>query len=143
MLLYTKIFLFLMHGSPCTLHSQHLQKTGENHLVLVVDDDTHYPPKLLETLLDWHAIFPNAALAFRGWVVHKEIVYLSNGDNYLVFGNEVRLLHRTSPWVTLTQDATLHSMVSPFLQIYAPHPVSVVTGNCGYLGKSLTLCTKT
>lgn len=68
---------------------QHLKEQAENHLVLVVDDDTHYPPRLLETLLRWHEHLPHAALAFRGWAVHQSVAYLSFSDSYIVFGNEV------------------------------------------------------
>jgi hypothetical protein len=60
-----------------------------NALVLVVDDDTHYPPTLIETLLRWHELLPHAALALRGWVVHQDVRYLKLADSYLVFGSEV------------------------------------------------------
>ena len=79
---------------------------GENVLVLVVDDDTLYPPRLLETLLEWQRRLPTAALAFSGWpVVAKTLHYPHWSENYLVYGNE----------------------------LFAPHPVSVIRGNCGYL----------
>ena len=42
---------------------------GENVLILVVGDDTLYPPRLLETLLEWNRRLPEAALAFSGWPV--------------------------------------------------------------------------
>lgn len=58
--------------------------------MIVVDDDTQYPPRLIETFVQWHHALPSAALALRGWVVNSEIVYLKFTDNYLVFGNEVR-----------------------------------------------------
>ena len=85
---------------------QEARALGEDVLVLVVDDDTLYPPRLLETLLEWHRRLPGAALAFSGWpVVRGTLRYPHWSENYLVYGNEV----------------------------FAPHPVSVVRGNCGYL----------
>lgn len=70
--------------------SQRYHAQGINKLVLVVDDDTHYPPRLLETLLLWHKEFPNAALSFRGWVVHKDKIFLMADESYVVFGSEVK-----------------------------------------------------
>jgi len=84
---------------------QHLKKQGHNHLVIVVDDDTIYPPRMVETFLDWHKVLPDAALALRGWVVHSDIVYIKFADSYMVFGNELD----------------------------APHPVSIITANCAYM----------
>jgi len=89
---------------PSVMEAQ-LDLKGENVLVLVVDDDTLYPPRLLETLLEWHRRLPDAALAFSGWPVTKHFRYPHWSENYLVYGNE----------------------------LLAPHPVSVVRGNCGYL----------
>jgi len=55
-----------------------------------VDDDTLYPPRLLETLLEWNRRLPDAALAFSGWpVVEKTLRYPHWSENYLVYGNEV------------------------------------------------------
>ena len=79
-----------------------------NVLLLVVDDDTLYPPRLVETFLAWHKRLPDAALAFSGWPVAKTLGYPHWTENYLVYGNE----------------------------LYAPHPVSVIRGNCGYLVQS-------
>lgn len=59
--------------------------------MIVVDDDTHYPPRLIETFLKWHRVLPGTALAMRGWVVNSEVVYLQYTDNYMVFGSEVSL----------------------------------------------------
>jgi hypothetical protein len=75
----------------------------ENAVVLVVDDDTLYPPQLLETLLVWKKRLPDAALAFSGWPVHRALKYPHWTENYLVYGNE----------------------------LLAPHPVSVIRGNTG------------
>jgi hypothetical protein len=81
---------------------------GENVLLLVCDDDTLYPPRLLETLLEWHRRLPTAALALSGWpVVAKTFRYPHWSENYLVYGNEC----------------------------FAPHPVSVIRGNTGYAQK--------
>ena len=75
-----------------------------NVLLLVCDDDTLYPPRLLETLLEWHTRLPHAALAFSGWpVVAKAYRYPHWSENYLVYGNE----------------------------LFAPHPVSIIRGNTG------------
>ena len=58
-----------------------------------------YPPRLLETLLEWRRRLPTAALAFSGWpVVASSYMYPDHTVNYLVYGNE----------------------------LFAPHPVSVV-----------------
>jgi hypothetical protein len=67
---------------------------GENVLVLVVDDDTLYPPRLLETLLEWQRRLPTAALAFSGWpVVKTTLRYPHWSENYLVYGNELFAPH--------------------------------------------------
>jgi len=79
------------------------KQKGENVLVLVVDDDTVYPPRLLETLLAWNKRLPDAILAFSGWPVHYGLKYPHWTENYLVYGNE----------------------------LFAPHPVSVIRGNTG------------
>ena len=52
---------------PSVMEAQ--RELGENVLLLVVDDDTLYPPRLLETLLEWNRRLPEAALAFSGWPV--------------------------------------------------------------------------
>jgi hypothetical protein len=84
------IFYLLVSRFVCVAARQYLKERGSNHLIIVADDDTHYPPRLVETFLKWHAEIPNAALSFRGWVVHKEVVYLKFSESYIVFGNEVR-----------------------------------------------------
>lgn len=92
-----------------TSASSRTDSTGDargrgNVLLLVCDDDTLYPPRLLETLLEWHTRLPHAALAFSGWpVVAKTYRYPHWSENYLVYGNE----------------------------LFAPHPVSIIRGNTG------------
>mmetsp|Transcript_13665 Transcript_13665/g.41309 ORF Transcript_13665/g.41309 Transcript_13665/m.41309 type:complete len:319 (-) Transcript_13665:1952-2908(-) len=73
-------------------------------LYVVVDDDTLSPPRLLETLAAWACRFPDAAVATTGWPVRRDLLYPHHTENYLVYGNE----------------------------LLAPHPVSVVRGNCGF-----------
>jgi len=91
-----------------TVKKFHEEQPGTNHLILVVDDDTHYPPRLLETLTKWHMRLPNAALSLRGWVMKDTKRYLDIFSSYLMFGNEALF----------------------------PHPTTVLTANCGYLVQS-------
>ena len=77
-------------------------------LYVVVDDDTLYPPRLLETLASWSARFPDATLSSTGWPVTRSGTYPHWTENYLVYGNE----------------------------LYAPHAVSIVRGNCGFAVKA-------
>ena len=91
-----------------TVKRLHEEQPGTNHLILVVDDDTHYPPRLLETLVEWHKRLPNAALSLRGWVMKDSKRYLDIMSSYLIFGNEALF----------------------------PHPTTVLTANCGYLVQS-------
>ena len=58
-----------------------------------------------ETLLEWHRRLPRAALAFSGWPVAQSLKFPHWTENYLIYGNE----------------------------LHAPHPVSVIRGNTGYL----------
>lgn len=73
-------------------------------LLVVVDDDTLYPPRLLETLAAWSARLPDAVVSATGWPVTRNLRYPHWTENYLVYGNE----------------------------LYAPHPVSIIRGNCGF-----------
>lgn len=82
-----------------------LRSARGDALIIVVDDDTLYPPRLVETLLEWHKRLPHAALSFTGWPVKDDLTYPHWSENYLVYGNE----------------------------LLSPHPVDVVRGNCGYL----------
>ena len=77
-------------------------------LYVVVDDDTLYPPRLLETLASWSARFPDAVVSSTGWPVTRSGNYPHWTENYLVYGNEV----------------------------HAPHAVSIVRGNCGFAVKA-------
>ncbi|KAJ1446438.1 hypothetical protein M885DRAFT_546527 [Pelagophyceae sp. CCMP2097] len=73
--------------------------------IVVVDDDTLYSPRLVESLAAWAARLPEAAVATTGWPVASGLRYPHWTQNYLVYGNE----------------------------LYAPHRVAVVRGNCGFL----------
>ena len=81
------------------------------------------------------------ALAYRGWAIHKEVVYLKFSDSYIVFGNEVSSRRRmlTSYVLPGPHPASADSRGSGASwtcrtqQVLAPHPVSVITANCGYL----------
>ena len=75
---------------------------------VVVDDDTLYPPRLLETFASWSRRFPDAVVSATGWPVTRSLRYPHWTENYLVYGNE----------------------------LVAPHPVSVVRGNCGFAVKA-------
>ena len=81
---------------------------GDDALLVVVDDDTLYPPRLLETFASWSRRFPDAAVSATGWPVTRSLRYPHWTENYLVYGNE----------------------------LVAPHPVSVVRGNCGFAVKA-------
>lgn len=72
-------------------------------LLVVVDDDTLYPPRLVETLVEWASRL-DAAVAMTGWPVKRDLGYPHYTENYLVYANE----------------------------LCAPHPVAVVRGNCGF-----------
>ena len=81
---------------------------GDDALLVVVDDDTLYPPRLLETFASWSRRFPDAVVSATGWPVTRTLRYPHWTENYLVYGNE----------------------------LVAPHPVSVVRGNCGFAVKA-------
>ena len=81
---------------------------GDDALLVVVDDDTLYPPRLLETFASWSRRFPDAVVSATGWPVTRSLRYPHWTENYLVYGNE----------------------------LVAPHPVSVVRGNCGFAVKA-------
>ena len=83
-------------------------ETNDDALLVVVDDDTLYPPRLLETLASWSRRFPDAAVSATGWPVARSLRYPHWTENYLVYGNE----------------------------LVAPHAVSVVRGNCGFAVKA-------
>ena len=89
---------------PATKLIPALQEARGDTLIIVVDDDTLYPPRFIETLVKWACRFPNAAVATTGWPVPRTLKYPHWTENYLVYGNE----------------------------LLAPHPVSVIRGNCGF-----------
>jgi hypothetical protein len=93
----TKLIPAVQHGLASTPHG--------DAIIIVVDDDTLYPPRLVETLLAWHQRLPHSAVSFTGWPVTDDLRYPHWTENYLVFGNE----------------------------LISPHPVDIVRGNCGYL----------
>lgn len=72
-------------------------------LVVVVDDDTLYPPRLVEMLARWAQTI-GGAVAASGWPVLPDLLYPHWTENYLVYGTE----------------------------LVAPHPVAVIRGNCGF-----------
>jgi hypothetical protein len=76
------------------------QDRKENVGIIVVDDDTLYPSRLVETLLHWHIRIPDAALSFSGWPVTQRLTYPHWTENYLVYGNEVRAFCHTPPQAT-------------------------------------------
>ena len=82
-----------------------LKRSLEHSPVIVIDDDVIYPDKIVETLLQWHQRLPHAVVAAKGWVVHVLNRYITPPKAYGVYGNELD----------------------------APHPVTIVNGNCGYL----------
>jgi len=43
--------------------------------LVVVDDDTWYPPRVIEALLRWSMRLPRAAIGQHGWVPSPRLVY--------------------------------------------------------------------
>ena len=52
---------------PATRLIPALDSAAAGAVLISVDDDTIYPPDLVETLLRWHERLPGCALAYRGW----------------------------------------------------------------------------
>ena len=76
--------------------------------VVVVDDDTWYPPRTVEALLRWSLRLPRAAVGQHGWVPSPGLVYA---------GPQPR-------------DAPLHYWGRHLAE---PRPVAVLTGNTAYM----------
>lgn len=74
-------------------------------LIVVVDDDTLYPSRVVEILVRWADMLGDqAAVAASGWPAATDLRSRHWTENYLVYGVEV----------------------------VAPHPVAVIRGNCGF-----------
>src|SRR5690606_6590809 len=61
-----------------------------NEPVLIICDDDHlYSSRLVDTLLEWHTIIPNAALGLRGWRVREDLEWGVEKDEigqYVIHG---------------------------------------------------------
>ena len=58
--------------------SDHLGREGlalRRLRMVVVDDDTWYPPRTVEALVRWSMRFPKAAVGQHGWVPSPDLVY--------------------------------------------------------------------
>jgi hypothetical protein len=69
-------------------------------LIAYVDDDVIYPADWLETLMEYHTLFPTAALGFRGWRVKPDYSWgvksaasapfaLSESQRYIVTSSKI------------------------------------------------------
>lgn len=47
----------------------HIAKEGD--CIFIIDDDTYYSDKLIETVMDWHTKYPNAVISYNQASVHK------------------------------------------------------------------------
>ena len=147
--------------APGTAEASNVGNLLGNVLLLVVDDDTLYPPRLVETFLAWHRRLPDAALAFSGWPVVRGYRYPHWTENYLVYGNG-EVVGDTTPAVPSAAphpqqpphpqpssqspplppplaspaNTPLPPTLTLIVELYAPHPVSIIRGNCGYLVQS-------
>ncbi|MEW6283616.1 MAG: hypothetical protein AB1758_33705, partial [Candidatus Eremiobacterota bacterium] len=64
-------------------------ESGPEQLLLAVDDDNVYPPDLVETLLRWHRLRPDAVVGLRGWRVGSPFARTE-----ILFGTRQRHLSR-------------------------------------------------
>lgn len=70
------------HG-PITklLPTLELERDPET-VIITIDDDTVYPPDMIETLMRYHAVLPGAALGFRGWDIPPSGRYAESRTRY-------------------------------------------------------------
>ena len=127
--------------------------------LMVCDDDTWYPPRTVEALIRWSLRLPRAAIGQHGWVAHPDLVYAGNGKVGLVclrgqrergvwfagVGNgkggsslsaQAYILLRTG--LLRSSPCRANALLQDPLHYWGrhlsePRPVSVLTGNTGYL----------
>jgi len=94
----------------------------EELLVVVADDDFQYLPTWLESLLAGHLLFPESAIALRGWRIRKDLRYgaPSVGD----------LPHPDGVWGSFP---AVERYVIRGTNIVEPYRVGVATGVNGIL----------
>jgi len=121
----TKLLGFLRQqwGGTSPPSPNHPGEDNQNEpLVIVADDDFQYLPTWLESLMAGHLLFPDSAVALRGWRVRKDLRYGAPS-----VGN---LPHPDGVWGSFP---AVERYVIRGANILEPYRVGVVTGVNGIL----------
>ena len=121
----TKLLGFLRQewgGTSPPSPNQPGEDNQEEPLVIVADDDFQYLPTWLESLLVGHLLFPDSAVALRGWRVRKDLRYGAPSVGSLP--------HPDGVWGSFP---AVERYVIRGANIVEPYRVGVVTGVNGIL----------